>query len=97
MSAPVVTTFEDILYERRNSAAVITINRPQRYNAFRAQTVEELIKAFKMAWADNAVSSPPRGRSPPHRCSPAPAVPGGVRSTSPRWTACSPWRRNPPP
>ncbi len=57
MSAPVVTTFEDILYERRNSAAVITINRPQRYNAFRAQTVEELIKAFKMAWADNGVQS----------------------------------------
>ena len=57
MSAPVATTFEDILYERRNSAAVITINRPQRYNAFRAQTVEELIKAFKMAWADNGVQS----------------------------------------
>ncbi|NLZ58365.1 MAG: 1,4-dihydroxy-2-naphthoyl-CoA synthase [Corynebacterium sp.] len=58
MSAPVVnTTFEDILYERRNSAALITINRPHRYNAFRAQTVEELIKALKMAWADNGVQS----------------------------------------
>lgn len=30
MSAPVATTFEDILYERRNSAAVITINRPEK-------------------------------------------------------------------
>lgn len=49
--------FEDILYERRNSAAVITMNRPERYNAFRAKTVEELIKAFKMAWADRGVQS----------------------------------------
>ena len=49
--------FEDITYERRNAAALITINRPQRYNAFRAQTVEELIKAFKMAWADRGVQA----------------------------------------
>ncbi|AGP30030.1 enoyl-CoA hydratase-related protein [Corynebacterium terpenotabidum] len=52
-----VPAFEDITYERRNAAAVITINRPQRYNAFRARTVEELIKAFKMAWADHGVQS----------------------------------------
>ncbi|NUL45680.1 1,4-dihydroxy-2-naphthoyl-CoA synthase [Cellulosimicrobium funkei] len=49
--------FEDILYERRNAAAVITINRPERYNSFRAQTVEELIKAFKLAWADHGVQA----------------------------------------
>lgn len=49
--------FEDILYERRNAAAVITINRPERYNSFRAQTVEELIKAFKLAWADRGVQA----------------------------------------
>ena len=34
--------------------AVITINRPERYNAFRGRTVEELIKAFRAAWADRA-------------------------------------------
>lgn len=47
--------FEDVLYSVEDSAAVITMNRPQRYNAFRAQTVEELIKAFRLAWADPAV------------------------------------------
>ncbi|WP_313358902.1 enoyl-CoA hydratase-related protein [Corynebacterium variabile] len=52
-----VPAFEDITYERRHAAAVITINRPQRYNAFRARTVEELIKAFKTAWADHGVQS----------------------------------------
>lgn len=51
------TEFEDITYERRNTAAIITMNRPQRYNAFRAKTVEELIKAFKLAWADYGVQS----------------------------------------
>jgi len=44
-------SFEDILYEEKNGAAWITINRPEKYNAFRAQTVEELIQAFhKAAW-----------------------------------------------
>ncbi|WP_169546306.1 2-ketocyclohexanecarboxyl-CoA hydrolase [Sneathiella aquimaris] len=44
-------SFEDIIYEEKNGAAWITINRPEKYNAFRAQTVEELIQAFhKAAW-----------------------------------------------
>lgn len=49
--------FEDILYERVDTAAIITMNRPDRYNAFRAKTVEEMIRAFKMAWADRGVQS----------------------------------------
>jgi naphthoate synthase len=51
--------FGDITYEfdEASAAAIVTINRPDRYNAFRGQTVEELIKAFKMAWADHAVRS----------------------------------------
>jgi naphthoate synthase len=49
--------FEDIQYVVEESAAVITINRPERYNAFRAKTVEELIKAFRLAWADRQVQS----------------------------------------
>lgn len=57
MNTPTVPTFEDITYERRDAAAVITINRPGRYNAFRAVTVEELIKAFKLAWADHSVQT----------------------------------------
>lgn len=47
--------YEDIRYEVDNSTAIITIDRPRRYNAFRGLTVEELIKAFRAAWADNAV------------------------------------------
>src|SRR5664279_735676 len=50
-------TYEDILYEVDGSAAIITINRPERYNAFRAWTVEELIKAFRIAWADKQVQA----------------------------------------
>jgi 2-ketocyclohexanecarboxyl-CoA hydrolase len=49
--------FEDITYVVEDSAAIVTINRPERYNAFRAQTVEELIKAFRLAWADRKVQS----------------------------------------
>ena len=48
-------TFEDIRYEIDGPVGVITINRPHRYNAFRGRTVEELIKAFRLAWADKSV------------------------------------------
>jgi dihydroxynaphthoic acid synthetase len=48
-------SFEDIRYETEGRVAVITINRPERYNAFRGRTVDELIKAFRSAWADRAV------------------------------------------
>jgi len=47
------TDYEDILYEERQfddgGVAVITINRPERMNAFRAQTCEEIIHAFNRA------------------------------------------------
>ena len=49
--------FEDIRYVVEDSAAIVTINRPERYNAFRAKTVEELIRAFRLAWADGQVQS----------------------------------------
>jgi 2-ketocyclohexanecarboxyl-CoA hydrolase len=51
------TTFEDVIYEKRARAAWIIINRPKLYNAFRAQTMEELIDAFKLAADDKGVSS----------------------------------------
>lgn len=49
--------YEDILYEVKGCAAWITINRPHLYNAFRAQTIEEMISAFKLAADDRDVSS----------------------------------------
>jgi naphthoate synthase len=47
--------FTDVLYEVENGLAWITINRADRFNAFRAQTVDELVFAFKLAWADDEV------------------------------------------
>jgi 2-ketocyclohexanecarboxyl-CoA hydrolase len=45
----------DVLYEVEDGLATITINRPERMNAFRARTVDELIWCFKQAWADGSV------------------------------------------
>jgi 2-ketocyclohexanecarboxyl-CoA hydrolase len=41
--------YEDILCTEVSGVATITINRPQVFNAFRAQTCEELIDAFSRA------------------------------------------------
>ena len=49
--------FTDVIYEVRGRAAWITINRPKVYNAFRGQTLEELIQAFQLAANDRNVSS----------------------------------------
>jgi len=46
---------QDVLYEVDRSLAWITINRPERYNAFRGRTVDELIFCLKAAWADRTV------------------------------------------
>jgi 2-ketocyclohexanecarboxyl-CoA hydrolase len=47
--------FQDILYTVKDGVATITINRPEKYNAFRGQTCEELIKAFNMAGWDKSI------------------------------------------
>ena len=49
--------YEDILYEVDGPVAIVTINRPDRYNAFRGRTVDELIHAFRASWADKTVRS----------------------------------------
>ncbi len=46
---------EDVRYEVEQGLAWITIDRPDRMNAFRARTVDELIACFKRAWADASV------------------------------------------
>jgi naphthoate synthase len=45
----------DVLYEVDRGLAWITINRPERYNAFRGRTVDELIWCFRTAWGDPEV------------------------------------------
>lgn len=47
-----VRTYEDILYEKCDGIARITINRPHRRNAFTPDTVDELIDAFTDARND---------------------------------------------
>jgi naphthoate synthase len=49
--------FEDILYERAEGIAKITINRPERRNAFRPQTLAELRDAFARARDDLEVGA----------------------------------------
>jgi 2-ketocyclohexanecarboxyl-CoA hydrolase len=41
----------DVRYEVERGLAWITIARPERMNAFRARTVDELIQCLKQAWA----------------------------------------------
>ena len=48
--------YQDIRYEVEEPNAIITIDRPERLNAFRGRTIEELIHAFKCAWADRCVA-----------------------------------------
>ncbi|KAM7487301.1 hypothetical protein LguiB_024785 [Lonicera macranthoides] len=49
--------FTDIIYEKAVGEAIakITINRPERRNAFRPQTIKELIRAFNDARDDSSV------------------------------------------
>ncbi|MCG6864182.1 MAG: 1,4-dihydroxy-2-naphthoyl-CoA synthase [Thiogranum sp.] len=45
-------SFQDILYQRVDGIAKITINRPEVHNAFRPETVTELMRAFSHAHLD---------------------------------------------
>ena len=47
--------YQDILYVKENGIATITINRPNAYNSFRANTCEEMIDAFKDADFDKSI------------------------------------------
>ena len=47
--------YVDILYEVKNQVAWVTINRPRAMNAFREQTLDELIDALKSTREDLCV------------------------------------------
>ncbi len=49
--------YEDILYEVRNGAAWITINRAEKMNAFRGRTCDELIHAINRAGYDREIGA----------------------------------------
>lgn len=49
--------YQDIIYEEKNNTTYITINRPDKYNAFRGITCDELIDAFQKAGWNNDIAS----------------------------------------
>jgi naphthoate synthase len=48
-------TFTDILYHKADGIAKVTINRPGKRNAFRPETVTQMIEAFTDAREDQAI------------------------------------------
>ena len=48
-------TYTDLLYEEKDGIATITINRPEKLNAFRGITCDELIHAFNRAGWNKAI------------------------------------------
>jgi naphthoate synthase len=48
-------TYEDILYQKTDGIAKITINRPHKRNAFRPKTIFELYAAFSDAREDTSI------------------------------------------
>ena len=49
--------FQDIIYDKTGPVATITINRPEKMNAFARETVDEMVEAFLHAWSDRAIAS----------------------------------------
>jgi 2-ketocyclohexanecarboxyl-CoA hydrolase len=47
--------YGDILFERGNGVARITINRPKTYNAFRGETLQEMTDAYRRIKEDREV------------------------------------------
>lgn len=47
--------YEDVIYEVKDGIAKITINRPERHNAFRSRTLDELTTAFEAAEENTSV------------------------------------------
>ena len=49
--------FKDIIYEKYNNRAKITINRPANMNTFTNRTLNEMITALQSAWTDKYVAA----------------------------------------
>ena len=50
-----MSNYTDILYEVKGGVARISINRPEKYNAFRGKTCDELIDALHRAGWDKSI------------------------------------------
>ncbi len=53
---PVKTT-SDITYHKAEGIARIAFNRPEVRNAFRPQTIDQMIEAFRDAWMDTSIGT----------------------------------------
>ena len=53
---PGETEYKDILFEVKDQVAWITINRPRVRNAFREQTLDEMIHAFSSTRLDPMIA-----------------------------------------
>ena len=47
--------FSEIIYQKKEGVARITINRPEKLNAATQLTMQEMVQAFSDAWADNSI------------------------------------------
>lgn len=50
-----IKDFEDIIYEKFDGIARVTINRPEKRNAFRPKTISNMIEAFNNALEDSDI------------------------------------------
>ena len=51
----IAKTYTDILYHKAGGIAKVTINRPEKRNAFRPETITQMIEAFSDARDDPAI------------------------------------------
>ncbi|SAL01733.1 short chain enoyl-CoA hydratase [Caballeronia calidae] len=49
--------YEDILYQEQNATATITVNRPDKLNAYRTRTYDEVIDALHTAGFNKSIAS----------------------------------------
>ena len=47
--------FSEIIYEKKDGVARITINRPEKLNAATQLTMHEMVQALSDAWVDNSI------------------------------------------
>src|SRR5690606_19610436 len=47
--------YTDITFHKADGMARIAFNRPESRNAFRPQTIDEMIDAFRHAWMDQEI------------------------------------------
>lgn len=53
----VVREYSDITYHKAEGIARIAFNRPEVRNAFRPQTIDQMIEAFRDAWMDTSIGT----------------------------------------